>query len=56
MKLDEEQIDKLLPKFKYTVDVTGEDIDSLNDTIEFLYKEKQIPKVYDISEYVIGQK
>ena len=56
MKLDEEQIDKLLPKFKYTVDVTQEDIDSLNDTIGFLYKEKQIPEVYDISEYIAGQK
>ncbi|MCR5791485.1 MAG: ABC transporter substrate-binding protein [Lachnospiraceae bacterium] len=55
MKLDEEQIDKLLPKFRYTVEVTKEDIDSLNDTIEFLYKEKQIPEIYDISEYVARQ-
>ncbi len=52
MKLDEAQINELLPKFRYTVEVTKEDIDSLNDTIEFLYKEKQIPEVYDISEYV----
>lgn len=52
MKLDGSQIESLLPKFDYTVDITGEDIDSLNDTIRFLYKVKQIPEVYDISDYI----
>jgi sulfonate transport system substrate-binding protein len=52
MKLDGSQIEALLPKFDYTVDITREDIDSLNDTIRFLYKVKQIPEVYDISDYI----
>ena len=52
MKLDEEQINTLLPKFDYTVDITKEDVDSLNDTIRFLYKVKQIPAVFDISDYI----
>ena len=53
MKLDGSQIDKLLPKFDYTVDITQEDIDSLNDTIRFLYEVKQIPKTFDISDSVV---
>ena len=52
MKLDESQIEELLPKFSYTVDITDEDIRSLNDTIRFLYEVKQIPAGYDIGEYV----
>lgn len=52
MKLDDSQISKLLPKFQYTVDISDEDIASLNDTISFLYEVKQIPSMYDISEHV----
>lgn len=52
MKLDESQIDELLPKFSYTVDVTDEDIESLNDTIRFLYDVKQIPARYDVADHV----
>ena len=52
MKLDESQISELLPKFNYTVDITDGDIASLNDTIFFLYEVKQIPNMYDISDYV----
>lgn len=53
MKLDIDQIEELLPKFDYTVDITQEDIDSLNDTIAFLYEVKQIPKLFDISDSVV---
>ena len=52
MSLDSEQILALLPKFQYTVDISQEDIDSLNDTINFLFDVKQLPTRYDISEYV----
>ena len=53
MKLDESQINSLLPKFNYTVDITEENIDSLNDTIRLLYKVKRIPEVFDISDYIM---
>ncbi|MBQ7679738.1 MAG: ABC transporter substrate-binding protein [Butyrivibrio sp.] len=54
MKLDQRQIGALLPKFQYTVDITQEDMASLNDTIQFLYEVKQIPRVFDIGEYTFN--
>ena len=54
MKLDESQIQSLAPKFQYTVDITQEDIDSLNDTIRFLFEVKQIPEVFDIADYTFN--
>ena len=52
MSLDSSQIMSLVPKFNYSVDITQEDIDSLNDTIDFLYEVDQIPAKYDVSDYI----
>ncbi|MCR4589610.1 MAG: ABC transporter substrate-binding protein [Lachnospiraceae bacterium] len=52
MKLDKEQLNSLIPKFNYSVDIVQEDIDSLNDTIDFLYTVDQLPRRYDISEHI----
>ncbi len=55
MNLEGSQIEALAPKFDYTVDISQEDIDSLNDTIAFLYKVKQIPSIFDISDHIWKQ-
>ncbi len=52
MKLDKDQLKSLIPKFNYSVDIVQEDIDSLNDTIDFLYTVNQLPTKYDISEHI----
>ena len=52
MSLDNSQVMSLVPYFVYSVDITQEDIDSLNDTIDFLFEVDQIPEKYDISDYI----
>ena len=49
-----EQMDQIIPKFKYTVEITEADMAALNDTIAFL-NENQILRVdYDIKESANG--
>ena len=50
LSLDEEQVKALIPKYNYTVEITQEDIDSLNDTIDFLHSIGSLDD-YDISTY-----
>ena len=53
LSLDEDQVMDLLPKYNYTVRITQDDIDSLNDTIDFLHSIGSIED-FDISTYVNG--
>ena len=53
LSLDEDQVMDLLPKYNYTVRITQDDIDSLNDTIDFLHSIGSIDD-FDISTYVNG--
>ncbi len=50
LSLDEDQVRQLLPKYNYSVVITQEDIDSLNDTISFLSGIGALEE-YDISSY-----
>ena len=49
--LDVAQVKSMLPKYRFTVDITKKDIESLNDTINFLTRIGKLDKSYDISEY-----
>ena len=49
--LDVGQVKSMFPKYKFTVEVTQDDIDSLNDTIDFLVKINKLEKDYDIAQY-----
>lgn len=49
--LSVDQVKKMLPKYKFTVEITQKDIDSLNDTIDFLVKIGKLDKDYDITSY-----
>ena len=49
--LEVSQVKSMLPKYRFTVDITKKDIDSLNDTINFLTRIGKLDKSYDISEY-----
>ena len=48
------QMDQIIPKFKYTVEITQEDIFALNDTIRFLNENQILRKDYDITESADG--
>ena len=50
LSLDESQVKAILPKYNYSVAITQEDIDALNDTISFLSSIGSIEE-YDISSY-----
>lgn len=49
--LEVSQVKSMLPKYRFTVDITKKDIESLNDTINFLTRIGKLDKSYDISEY-----
>ncbi len=49
--LDVSQVKSMLPKYRFTVDITKKDIESLNDTINFLTRIGKLDKSYDISGY-----
>jgi len=49
--LDVSQVKSMLPKYNYSVAITSQDIESLNDTIKFLVKIGKLPKEYNISKY-----
>nr|MCR5097719.1 ABC transporter substrate-binding protein [Lachnospiraceae bacterium] len=50
LSLDDSQVRELLPKYNYTVAISQEAIDALNDTISFLSSIGSIEE-YDISSY-----
>ncbi len=52
LTLDEEQLDAVSAKFEYKVDVAQEDIDGLNDTIEFLVSIGVLTEAFDFAPYV----
>lgn len=54
LSLDVEQVKSMLPKYNYSVEITQEDIDSLNDTIDFLVSIGNIEADYDITPYCNG--
>ena len=53
--LEVSQVKSMLPKYRFTVDITKKDIESLNDTINFLTRIGKLDKSYDISEYCNSQ-
>ncbi len=52
LTLDEEQLTAVSEKFAYKVDVAQEDIDGLNDTIEFLVSIGVLTEAFDFAPYV----
>ena len=51
LSLDKDQVKSILPKYNFSVEITQEDIDALNDTIAFLVGIERISEAYDIGEY-----
>lgn len=51
LSLEVEQVKSILPKYVFSVEITQEDIDALNDTIAFLVGIDAISEPYDIGEY-----
>ena len=54
LSLDVEQVKSILPKYNFSVVITQEDIDALNDTIAFLVGIDAITEAYDIGDYCNG--
>ncbi len=52
LNLTSDQLRSILPKFRYTVEITQEDIDALNDTIRFLNANKIMRSKYNISDSI----
>lgn len=52
LSIEPDQLSRIIPKFRYTVEITGEDLDALNDTILFLNENQIMRTVYDIAESV----
>lgn len=52
LSLTTDQVRAIEPKYDFTVRTTQEDIDALNDTIQFLVGIDAISREYDIGEYV----
>lgn len=52
LSLSTDQVKAIEPKYDFTVRTTQEDIDALNDTIQFLVGIEAIDKEYDIADYV----
>lgn len=51
LSLEVEQVKAILPKYVFSVVITQEDIDALNDTIAFLVGIDAISEPYDLGEY-----
>ncbi|MBO4461661.1 MAG: ABC transporter substrate-binding protein [Lachnospiraceae bacterium] len=49
--LEVSQVKSMLPKYNFSVAITQRDIDSLNDTINFLVGIGKIEKAYNIADY-----
>lgn len=54
LSLEVEQVKSILPKYTFSVAITQEDIDALNDTIAFLVGIDAISEPYDIGDYTNG--
>ena len=54
LSLDVDQVKSILPKYNFSVSITEEDIDALNDTIAFLVGIDAISEAYDIGDYANG--
>ena len=54
LSLDADQVKSILPKYNFSVVITQEDIDALNDTIDFLVGIDAISEKYDIADYANG--
>ena len=52
LSLDEQQVLTVASNWDYTVDITQEDIDGLQDTISFLVKIGNLTEEYSIKDYV----
>ncbi|MCR5669858.1 MAG: aliphatic sulfonate ABC transporter substrate-binding protein [Butyrivibrio sp.] len=50
LSVDINQLDSIIPKFRYTVIITKEDTDALNDTIRFLNNKNLLRMNYDITQ------
>lgn len=51
LSLEVEQVKSILPKYVFSVAITQEDIDALNDTIAFLVGIDAISEPYDLGDY-----
>ena len=54
LSVEEAQLGTILEKFSYTVEISQEDIFALNDTIDFLNRNRILKVSYDISESTDG--
>ena len=54
LSLDVDQVKSILPKYNFSVVITQEDIDALNDTIAFLVGIDAIAEAYDIGGHSNG--
>lgn len=54
LSVEPEQMQTIIPKFHYTVEITPEDLASLNDTIAFLNNNQILRTSYDITEQADG--
>ena len=52
LSVEPDQLRRIIPKFQYTVEITDEDLDALNDTIHFLNENQIMRTQYDIAESV----
>ena len=50
LSIEPDQLKRIIPKFQYTVEITEEDLDALNDTIRFLNDNQIMRTKYDIRE------
>jgi sulfonate transport system substrate-binding protein len=55
LSLDEDQVLTVAGNWDYKTEVSQDDIDALNDTIDFLVKIGNLQESYDISEYIYNK-
>lgn len=55
LSLEESQVATVAGNWDYTVDIKQDDIDGLQDTIQFLVKIGNLSEEYDISDYIYKQ-
>ena len=54
LSVDRAQLEEIIPKFNYTVEITKEDMLALNDTIDFLNRNGIMKITYDIMQSADG--
>jgi sulfonate transport system substrate-binding protein len=52
LSIDEDQVATVAGNWDYTIDITQDDIDGLQDTISFLVKIGNLAEEYDIADYI----